>query len=154
MADRGVPNLPRLVFAGRPGSLAEPFFDWMHGTGFLDGYVSILHEPSDSDLDYLYRHCQFFAMPSLFEGWGLPVGEGLAYGKTGLVADGSSLPEVGGDLVRYCDPLSVTSIAEAAEELIRSPEKRLALEKRIRATPLRSWADVATDFAAALTAPS
>lgn len=145
--DQGVPDLPRLVFAGRRGIMNEPFFDLMHGTGNLDGLVSIVDSPSDAELDYMYRRCQFFAMPSLAEGWGLPVGEGLAYGKTGIVSQTTSLPEVGEDLVQYCDPLSVTSIVEAAKALLLSPDLRQSLECRVRRAQLRNWADVAADLA-------
>lgn len=146
MINVGVPDIPRLVIAGRPGSHSETFFNLMDSTGFLDGYVSVLNGPSDAELDYMYRRCLFFTMPSLFEGWGLPVGEGLAYGKTGLVSEATSLPEVGGDLVMYCNPMSIESIASGAEEMIRSPQKRIAMEERVRAAKLRNWADVAQDL--------
>ena len=85
-------------------------------------------------------------MPSIYEGWGLPVGEALSYGKTAIVADGSSLPEVGGDLVEYCDPGSVDSIAEAVRALVAAPERRLELERRISQAHLRRWRDVAEDL--------
>lgn len=77
---------------------------------------------------------------------GLPVGESLSYGKTAVVSNNSSLPEVSSDLVRYCDPLSPQSIIEAFRDLITDPNQREALEARIHQTQLRSRGDVAEDL--------
>jgi glycosyltransferase involved in cell wall biosynthesis len=93
----------------------------------------------------------FTAMVSFYEGWGLPIGEGLSFGKTAVVAANSSMPEVGGDMVEYCDAHSIDSIYEACRKLIAEPEHREALEAKIAATRLRDWGDVTADFVEALT---
>lgn len=143
-------RLPKLVFAGRPGWLNDDFNRLMQATGQLGGWVEIVEGPSDRELEYLYKNCEFVAMPSLYEGWGLPVGEALSYGKTAVVSNTSSLPEVGLDLVEYCDPTSIDSIAEACLRLIADPDRRLALEQKIRESTLRSWDDVARDLVSAV----
>jgi glycosyltransferase involved in cell wall biosynthesis len=143
-------RLPKLVFAGRPGWLNDDFNRLMQATGQLGGWVEIVEGPSDKELEYLYQNCEFVAMPSLYEGWGLPVGEALSYGKTAVVSNTSSLPEVGLDLVEYCDPTSIDSIAEACLRLIADPDRRLALEQKIRESTLRSWDDVARDLVSAV----
>lgn len=148
LIDSGRCDIPRLVFAGRKGWLSEQFDDLMRGTGNVYGWVSIVEGPSDEELDFLYRNCLFAAMPSLYEGWGLPVGEALSYGRTAVVSNSSSLPEVGMDLVEYCDPNSVNSIAEAVWRLVSDPDRRQALEEKIRTAKLRSWEDVAKDLIA------
>lgn len=146
-------DMPRLIFAGRQGWLNDDLMDWMRATGNLRGWVQFVEGPSDAELSYLYRHCLFTATVSLYEGWGLPIGESLGFGKTAVVADNSAMPEVGGDLVEYCDAKSITSIAAACRKLIADPAHRAALEARIATTPLRGWDDVADDYIAALTAP-
>lgn len=143
-------DVPRLVLAGRRGWLSKDVLALLD-SGTLT-HVTFVEAPKDHDLDYLYRNCQFTVTASLYEGWGLPVGEGLGYGKTGVVANVSSLPEVGGDMVHYCDPLSVNSIEAACLKLIETPEHRTALEDRIANTSLRSWDDVATDVLKAVAA--
>jgi glycosyltransferase involved in cell wall biosynthesis len=150
LVERGIPDLPKLVFAGRKGWLVEDFRNLMSATGQLGGYVEIIDGPSDTDLDFLYRHCEFTVLASLYEGWGLPIGEGLSYGKTGVVADMSSMPEVGGDMVEYCDPRSISSIADACARLVTDTERRRTLEARIAETRLRSWPDVVRDILAAI----
>ncbi|MEM0935895.1 MAG: glycosyltransferase family 1 protein [Pseudomonadota bacterium] len=150
MVSAGVPHLPKLVFAGRPGWLNADFDRFMERSGNLGGWVEILHGPSDQELDHLYRNCLFTIFVSYKEGWGLPIGEGLSYGKTGVVSGVSSMPEVGGDLVEYCDPLSIASIEAACRKLVETPEHRENLEQRIAETPLRSWSDVARDVISAV----
>lgn len=144
-------KLPKLVIAGRPGWLNEDFDALMAGTGNLGGWVEIIDGPTDQELDWLYRNCLFTAMVSYYEGWGLPIGESLGYGKTAVVANTASMPEVGGDMVVYCDPHDVGSIRDACRRLLTEDGLRAALEEKISATPLRSWDDVASGLLAAVT---
>ena len=66
--------------------------------------------------------------------------------KDDTVANNSSMPEVGGDMVEYCDAHSLESIHAAVRKLVAEPEYRATLEARIAATKLRSWDDVTADF--------
>lgn len=86
----------------------------------------------------------------MYEGWGLPIGESLSFGKTAVVADNSSMPEVGGDLVEYCDAHSINSIYDACHKLISNPDHRRALEREISGASLRTWDDVTNDFLEAI----
>lgn len=139
-------EVPKLVFAGKPGWYNEDFNQLMRGTGNLNGWVQFAYRPTDSELAYLYKNCLFTAMVSFYEGWGLPIGEGLSFGKTGVVADNSSMPEVGGDMVEYCDAHSLVSIHTACRKLIVNTAYRKDLEARIANTKLRTWDDVTADF--------
>ncbi len=143
-------ELPRLVFAGNPGWLNDDFRHMMESTGHLNGWVETVFSPSDEELDFLYRNCLFTAMPSFLEGWGLPVGESLSYGKTAVVSDTSSLPEVGGDMVAYFDPHSIASITATVYRMLAEEGYREGLEARIAQARLRSWEDVAQDLLAAV----
>lgn len=142
--DRDI-ETPRLVFAGKPGWHNDDFDLLMKSTQQLGGWVQFAKRPSDAELQFLYKNCIFTAMVSFYEGWGLPIGEGLSFGKTGVVADNSSLPEVGGDLVEYCDAQSINSIYAACRRLIEEPDRRKALEAKIAKITLRTWDDVASD---------
>lgn len=152
LLDKGQTNLPKLVFAGRPGVMRMDFERTLSQLGHLYGYVEFIDSPSDTELDVLYRNCTFTIMASHYEGWGLPVGESLAYGKTAVVADNSSLPEVGGNLVEYCRADDIESIANAVDRLL-DPAYRSDMEARVKATTLRGWDDVARDLKTALTKP-
>jgi hypothetical protein len=143
-------DLPRLVLAGRPGWMNRDFENMMAATGHLGGWVRVLHGLTDAELDHLYRECLFTVCVSFKEGWGLPIGESLGYGKTAVVSGVSAMPEVGGDLVEYCDPRSLGSIESACRRLIADPGRRAALEQRIAGSRLRGWSDVADDLVRAI----
>jgi alpha-1,3-rhamnosyl/mannosyltransferase len=100
----------------------------------LTGYLA------DDDLAALYAGCSVFCYPSLYEGFGLPVLEAMTAGAAVITSDVSSLPEVGGDAVVYVRPEEETSIAQAMERLLRSPDERerLAAKARLRAAEF-SW---------------
>jgi glycosyltransferase involved in cell wall biosynthesis len=139
-------EIPKLVFAGHMGEFSDDFQALMKSTAGLGGFVEVIDGPPDVELDYLYQKCEFTIMASMYEGWDLPIGESLSYGKTAVVGDASSLPEVGGDLVEYCDVNSITRIAKSCEKLVRDVDYKNVLEERIAAASLRSRGDVAQDL--------
>lgn len=141
---------PRLVLAGGSGWHNHPFDEFFDNSGGLGGWISVVDRPNEAELDYLYRHCQFCVQVSLAEGWGLPVGEALSYGKTCVVSASGALREVGGDLVEYCDQESVESISQACAKLIGPSPRRRELEDRIAQTQLRTWNEVAHDLITAI----
>jgi alpha-1,3-rhamnosyl/mannosyltransferase len=134
-------NLPRLIeaFAGLDADLrAAHELVLVGGAGWATGEIDasiarhrdvvrpLGHVP-DADLPGLYREAALFAYPSLFEGFGLPVLEAMSAGTAVVTSDVSSLPEVGGDAVRYADPLDVGSIRAALDALLRDPAERARL---------------------------
>lgn len=139
-------KMPRLIFAGKENWHTNDFNNFMAKTKNLDGMIEIVHRPSDAGLTALYEGCLFTSMVSLYEGWGLPIGESLSMGKTGVVGHATSMPEVGGDMVEYCNPLDVDDMAAACRRLIEDTALRAALEAKIAATKLRTWDDVTADF--------
>jgi glycosyltransferase involved in cell wall biosynthesis len=145
--------LPKLVFAGKRGWMIEDFERMIAATGHLSGWIEIIEDASDEELAALYTHSLFTITASFYEGWGLPIGESLAYGKTAVVSNTSSMPEVGGNLVTYCDPYSIDSIFQACRRLIEDEAHRTALEARIADAALRQWGDVAIDLLAAIGKP-
>jgi glycosyltransferase involved in cell wall biosynthesis len=143
-------KVPPLVFAGRSSAWHnKAFFDLLSATDNLGGMVKVIESPSDSQVDWLYRNSLFTAVLSFYEGWGLPVGESIAYGKTAVVSNISSLPEVGEDLVLYADPHDQDSITQALERMLTEPGLRESLEAKIATRKLRTWEDVARDMVAA-----
>ena len=96
--------LPDLVFVGKWGWDIAPLRKYLDETDFLDGRVHVVTNASDAALVELYRHCLMTTYVSFAEGFGLPVGESLAYGKPCVASRATSLPEVGGDFAKYIDP--------------------------------------------------
>jgi len=73
---------------------------------------------SQEDLVNFYNLADLFVLPSLYEGFGLPVLEAFACGTPVACSNASSLPEVGGNVARYFDPKDASSIARTLENSI------------------------------------
>ena len=94
------------------------------------GLADDVHFPgfvADEDLPALYSGADFFAYPSLYEGFGLPIIEALACGTPVLTADNSCLPEAGGPGALYVQAESVESIAAGITTLATDPALRRRL---------------------------
>lgn len=83
-------------------------------------------------LELLYKSASAVIVPSLYEGFGLPVLEAMARGKVVVAAKASSLPEVGGDAALYyhdaADPEQLAKVLEVAlgDEKLRTTLARAA----------------------------
>ncbi|MGK9234968.1 glycosyltransferase family 4 protein [Inquilinus limosus] len=143
--DLGV-ALPRLVLAGRRGWQSEDVFDLLRGTGNLGGYATVIEAPTDADLGFLYSRCAFTVYPSLYEGWGLPIGESLWFGKYCVASRTSSMPEVGGELVDYVDPRDLEDIRRVLMRALTDPAYIEMRMKKIQEASLRRWSDVAEEI--------
>jgi len=77
----------------------------------------------------LYNLTDLFVFPSLYEGFGLPVLEALACGTKVISSNSSSIPEVGGDVVRYFDPYNIKEIASKIEDGLNQKYDSKIVEK-------------------------
>ncbi len=99
-----------LVIIGKKGWLYEDILAAPKKFGVEDR-VKFLDFVPDGDLPSFYRHALCFALPSLYEGFGLPVLEAMAYKCPVVVSNVSSLPEIAGKAGIYVDAGSAQSIA-------------------------------------------
>lgn len=125
-------NLPMLVFVGMPGWGVNDFLQDISLDPRVKEKIKIYNNIEDSMLSLLYRNCLFSVYPSLYEGWGLPVSESLAYGKFCLASDAASIPEAGGDFIEYISPWDVIGWAEALKKYIYTKELLADKEKNIK----------------------
>ena len=88
------------------------------------GYVD------DSILAELYANALFLAMPSLYEGFGLPLIEAMAFGIPMLTSNRSSMPEVAEGAGIFVDPLNLASISKGLGLLLTDPSLRKNLGDR------------------------
>lgn len=130
-----------LVVAGPWGWGDRSVYDRLQsgipGVRYL-GYVP------ESDLPALTAAATIFAYVSLYEGFGLPVGQAMAAGVPVLGSNVSSLPEVVGDAGLLADPRSREEIQAALERLLLTPSLRSQLSEcgRRRARQF-TWAECA-----------
>jgi glycosyltransferase involved in cell wall biosynthesis/SAM-dependent methyltransferase len=85
------------------------------GKVWLTGFIE------DRWLVETYQKARSLFFPSLYEGFGLPVLEGLACGLPVAASSVSSIPEVGGNLTIYFDPHDVDGMADALYQTLTAP---------------------------------
>ena len=143
--------VPDLVCIGRLGWHASEFLDEYIATSGLGGKVSVLsNSVSDGELAEFYSNAEFTLYPSRYEGWGLPVGESIAFGKVPVVADNSSLREVGGDAAIYVATDDLDALVSAVDSMLSDPEFRNERQQAVNtnAPAATTWEDVAGVIAA------
>lgn len=118
-----------LVIVGGKGWLYEDTFATVRRLGLEDrvmfaGYVN------DADLPAFYNLAEGFALPSLYEGFGIPPLEAMACGIPVITADNSSLPEVVGDAALLVDAEDTDGLADALTRLVSDPALRRDLVAR------------------------
>jgi glycosyltransferase involved in cell wall biosynthesis len=92
--------------------------------------VDFLSYIPETELRTLYQNAELFMMPSLSEGFGIPVLEAMATGLPVVVSSATSLPEVAGDAAKYFDPLSVDDMASALSDVVGNPGLRREMSTR------------------------
>jgi glycosyltransferase involved in cell wall biosynthesis len=131
----------KLVIAGKKGWLTGETFERAKALGgdvVFTGYVA------DADLPTLYTLAELLVMPSVYEGFGLPVLEAMACGAPVACSNTSSLPEIAGDAALLFDPHDVRSIAQAIGRAIADSSLRAALRARGLDQAARfTWAEAA-----------
>lgn len=118
-AERGI-RLPQLILLGGQGWLSGDLQYLVQHDPAMNDKILILNNVSDSGLNWVYNNCLFTIYPSMYEGWGLPVAESLAYGKFCIASGDSSVPEIAGSLIDYFSPYDANdclkSIVTAMDE--------------------------------------
>lgn len=123
------PTELHLVLAGKRGWLYEDIFDAIRKSTFRDKIHYLEYVP-DTALASLYRLAEFVVYPSLYEGYGFPVLEAMASGKTVLTSNVSSMKELGDTVVFSIDPYKVEEIAHAMKVLHDNESTRNELSRR------------------------
>ena len=142
----GIPH--HLVCVGPYGWSSRNLAGHIERLGIQDvvhftGYVPFEHLPA------IYNLGEFFAFPSLYEGFGLPVVEAMACGIPVLTSTTSSLGEIAGDAAETIDPADTDAIADAIVRLASDQDlRRDRAERGLRRARSFSWAQTARDMLA------
>jgi glycosyltransferase involved in cell wall biosynthesis len=118
-----------LVVVGGKGWLYEGFFARLEQLE-MRRYVHFAGYVTDTQLPALYAAATMTVMPSVYEGFGLPVVESMASGTPVVCSDASSLPELGGGAARYHDPLDTEAMARALAVVWQDAELRAEMRRQ------------------------
>jgi glycosyltransferase involved in cell wall biosynthesis len=130
-------RLPPLILAG-PGT------DWAQGGNRVGPQIVATGYLEKADIRALMAASALLALPSLEEGFGLPVVEAMAAGLPVVCSSGSALAEVAGDAAILVDPHDVNGLAHAVERVIEDRSLAADLRRRGLERSLRfDWQETA-----------
>jgi glycosyltransferase involved in cell wall biosynthesis len=113
--------------------------------------VRFLEQVSDDQLPALYKYAEAFVLPSLYEGFGLPVLEAMQNECPVIASNVSSLPEAGGEACLYVDPENVDDIAQKMRKILGNTKLRQELiAKGLKQVEKFNWEKTAKTTLAAL----
>ncbi len=138
-----------LALGGKLGPRAGALHELIGQLG-LSNRVRWLGYLPDADRPSLYAGAAAFVFPSLYEGFGIPVLEAMAWGAPVIASNTSSLPEVVGDAGLLVDPYDIDGLAQAMAEVLTDSRlrERLLVAGRRRAATF-SWDRCASEVEAA-----
>lgn len=131
-----LPDAPALVLAGNSGWL-QPELKTQAAALHLQNHLLLRPDFPAADLPALYTGASVLALPSHYEGFGLPVLEAIACGTPVVISNRGSLPEIAGGAAISCAPDDDASIADAMQRALSDS----ALRAEKRAAGLKRAAD-------------
>ena len=134
----------QLCFAGRTGAMCQELMDRIARHPMLGRRFFVYHDLSDAELHYAYQRCSGVLLPSIVEGFGLPIVESLWYGKKTFASDTPIHREVGGEHCEYFplhDPQTLASLILSWQ----SQGKPSVAGPLVRYTPA-TWKQSATEL--------
>jgi glycosyltransferase involved in cell wall biosynthesis len=126
MANPGIP----LLLAGPKGWLNKEDLELIQTVSTRQSLVRQLGYLPRRHVTALLQCARFFAFPSIYEGFGLPVLEAMQLGVPVLTSNTSSLPEVAGNAAVLVDPLNMNQLTKGIRALTNDPDLRSELSLR------------------------
>jgi hypothetical protein len=140
-------KVPYLVFVGKWVWQIDTLHAYIDNQGYEDDWLFIFNGISDVKMETLYKRAMFTVYPSFAEGFGLPIGESLAYGKPCLARTRRLVPEVGREFVRYFDPFDWQTALDAIRRPIVDRADLQAWQDSIaNSFKPKSWRDFCDEF--------
>jgi len=123
-----------LVIAGGLGWNYQPALDAIEQSSLKQRILRLGYIAAEDKIP-LIAGCDLMVYPSLYEGFGLPVLEGMALGVPIITGNTSSLPEVAGDGALCIDVTSIEELENSIREILEnaSLRKQLILRARLQA---------------------
>lgn len=124
LRDKGFPH--ELALVGEPDPKNKGLLGQITGAPF----ARMLGRRSDEELRLLYNLAEALVVPSLDEGFGLPVLEAMGCGLPVVVSRTASLPEVAGEAGAYFDPRNVDALEGVLYNILKNTELRNAMSRK------------------------
>jgi glycosyltransferase involved in cell wall biosynthesis len=116
----------QLVLAGKRGWNCEDIYSEAEK---LPSLVRLIGRVDGEERPILYSNAECFVLPSLYEGFGMPVIESMACGTANVLSKKGALPEVAGQAAVYFDPYDTGQIEDAILKVVEDHHLRLRLQR-------------------------
>lgn len=110
-----------LLLVGNKDRSTKTLLSMIENLG-IQNQVKLIGFVTNDELRSIYSNAALFVLPSIYEGFGLPVLEAMACGCPVLCSNAGSLPEVGGSAAIYFDPFDLNDIAKKLEQLWKTKD--------------------------------
>jgi len=129
-----------LVLAGHAGWASEEIIEAARNSSGGRERVILAGVVPEADLALLIKGAELAVVPSLYEGFSLPMVESMACGTPTIVSQTSCLPEISGNVLAYFDPLSIDDMATCMQSALTDSQMRERLrEKGIEQASKFTW---------------
>ena len=118
-----IPDAYSLVAVGKPTDYMKEVIAEIHRLGLTDR-VHFIHHSDFRDLPAIYQQAEVFVLPSLFEGFGIPVLEALNSKIPVITSNVSGLSEAGGTDSIYVNPADSKELEQALLRLFADSNLR------------------------------
>jgi len=137
----------KLVLAGPQDKRYTPQLKQLVSQLKLNDHIIFTGSVPSQALPQLYQNACIFALPSLYEGFGLPIIEAMSYGTPVLTSNQGSMPEVSGKAALLINPEQPHAIARGLEQLLSDQNLAAQLAKLGKTQAQKfSWSKTATDL--------
>lgn len=107
-----------LFIIGKKGWESKEFYDKLEKIQKQTNKIFVLDNVSDQELYNFYQNCAFFVMPSLYEGFGIPIIEALCFNKNVLISDIPVFREIARDYATYIPPKDIEAWSIAIQNFV------------------------------------
>jgi glycosyltransferase involved in cell wall biosynthesis len=124
----------KLIFAGKEGWNRREFISRVFSHPEYSKNLLWVNNPTDAEIVYCYRHAAALLVPSVAEGFGIPLIEAAHHGTPVICSDIPVFREVAGDFVTYCSLESPQNLTDILISWLKQPE-----HPRTAQMPRHTW---------------
>jgi alpha-1,2-rhamnosyltransferase len=139
----------QICFAGRSGSRCDDFMRRIEQHPKLNRGLWVFHDLTDMELHHVYEHCSGVLLPSIVEGFGLPIVESLWHGRKTFASDTPIHREVGGRCCEYFplhDPMTLAKQIQAWELMRTAGSTKGGIKAAVDWSQPTTWRQSATQL--------
>ena len=132
-----------LLLVGREGWQSDEIINRITQHPQYGSRLMWIQDVEDSDLAMLYRNAFINLSTSLYEGFGLPVSEGLSHGCVTIASDKGAIVEICGEYIDQIDPMDSTALVDKVLNYLKNPDQHNERKQWVASRSKYNWSETA-----------